>query len=100
MSEVYNSATRGRIPLSFTGRHLLQALRECIQDAIREQDYNCNGMALSHTRGRLAEYMSVLEGKSKPVKLIYSYNQDHRCWYDQFGNEPPTDVVLVKKEDV
>lgn len=59
--QVYTSSTRGPIPLSFTGRHLMQSLREAIADAINQQSYDCEGQQLSRARGRLVKYISHLE---------------------------------------
>lgn len=75
--EIYNSTTLGPIPLSFTGRHLLQELRTCIQDAIKDKDFNTNGDALSRIRGRIAQYMSKLEGKDE-VRIEYRAAMDSR----------------------
>lgn len=76
---VYHSSTMGEIPLSFTGRHLLQSLREEIQELLgKRYDQGLKdgkGAARQHTtaereweplsrvRGKLAKYMSDLEGK-------------------------------------
>lgn len=76
---VYHSSTMGEIPLSFTGRHLLQALREEVQDLVRKsyEDGNKDGRGaarqisssekawepVSRARGRIAKYMSDLEKK-------------------------------------
>lgn len=77
---VYKSSTLGDIPLSFTGRQLLQQLRIEVEDLIKKV-YD-NGHAdgaqnarkfaapgkdwepLSRARARLAQYMSKLERKS------------------------------------
>lgn len=57
--EIYVSSTLGEIPLSFTGRHLMQSLREAIVEALPEnREYI---QALSIARGKLAEYISSLE---------------------------------------
>jgi hypothetical protein len=75
--EVYKSSTMGNIPLSFTGRHLMQSLREAIQDLVR--DVHQDGMPtksnkeawepLSRARGRIAQYMSDLEQKNIPAPV-------------------------------
>lgn len=65
--ETYQSSTLGDIPLSFTGRRLLQNLREEIEDltkgraSITTDDWK----PLSRARGKLALYMSQLE-QQKP----------------------------------
>lgn len=63
--EVYTSSTKGEIALSFTGRHILQKLREAAVEAIEAQDYDLNGQALSRVRGELAAYISKLESQVK-----------------------------------
>lgn len=64
--ETYKSHTRGPIPLSFTGRRLLENLRYAITNAIREGAYNHDGEAVSKARGDIALYMSKIEGKTAP----------------------------------
>lgn len=64
MTEVYKSTTHGPIPLSFTGRHLMQSLREATIAAIAKNDWHTAGEALSRARGDLAAYMSTLEGRA------------------------------------
>ncbi len=59
--QVYRSTVLGNIPLSFTARHLMQQLRDCIEDSITNSDYECNGKALSLARAKLAVYISELE---------------------------------------
>lgn len=67
MSEqsVYKPSRPGAraIPLSFTGRHLLQSLREAITDAIADGDFNARGGAVSNVREKIAQRMSDLERK-------------------------------------
>lgn len=73
--EVYKSTTLGAIPLSFTGRHLLQNLREAMTDLISKvvKDVEAGRPVVSSTdwepvslaRGKLAQYMSRLEGKER-----------------------------------
>lgn len=57
--ETYHSSTLGEIPLSFTGRRLLQNLREAIEE------YTTGAVKgwepLSRARGKIAKYMSELE---------------------------------------
>lgn len=57
----YNSTTHGKIPLSVTGKHLLQRLRFAIVHAIGTGDYNADRQAIAHARGELARYISRLE---------------------------------------
>lgn len=74
--EVYHSSTMGSIPLSFTGRHLLQELREAVTEAITsackrgsEHRMPLPGAwePISRARGKLAKYMSELEkGRNEP----------------------------------
>lgn len=65
MSEVYNSYTHGAIPLSFTGRRLMQNLREAITGAIKRGEYSDIRNEVSFARGELAAYMSKLEAGQK-----------------------------------
>jgi hypothetical protein len=75
--EVYKSSTMGPIPLSFTGRHLLQSLREAVQDMIAKSDErvrrgqisSLDWEPVSRARGRIAQYMSQLERKNIPADL-------------------------------
>lgn len=70
---VYKSTTMGDIPLSFTGRHLLQTLREEIQDYVEQfrnrQPHERSWDGLSKARGKLAKYMSDLEKKAEKFFL-------------------------------
>lgn len=72
--EIYRSEALGEIPLSFTGRHLLQSLRETIDeytkktlrrhgaDMFTEVPHSAEDWKpLSIARGKLAQYMSKLE---------------------------------------
>lgn len=68
--EIYHSTTMGPIPLSFTGRHLMQALREAVTDmmskAVEKAKRGEAGIGLewdevSRARGRIAKYISQLE---------------------------------------
>lgn len=64
--EVYNSSTLGPIPLSFTGRRLLQNLREEIEEFVEERLTVGKGTSwegISRARGKLAQYMSKLEDR-------------------------------------
>lgn len=63
--EVYQSSTLGAIPLSFTGRRLLQNLREEIDDYVNCRDNPIDWEPLSRARGKLALYISQLE-QAKP----------------------------------
>lgn len=73
--EVFRSSTMGDIPLSFTGRHLLQALRDEMTEllegvkkrAARGSTLTLEGdwEPLSRARGRIAKYMSELEKKAE-----------------------------------
>lgn len=64
---VYKSSTLGDIPLSFTGRQLLQQLRIEMEDMLRDvkKGLDVSWDPLSRARGRLAQYMSKLEGKTE-----------------------------------
>lgn len=66
-SSVYKPSRKGArpIPLSFTGRHLLQALREAVVDAVAAGDWHAHGGAVSRVRERIAQYMSDLEKKTE-----------------------------------
>lgn len=74
--EVYKSTTMGNIPLSFTGRHLLQSLREAVTDAIVAKNQNAYNDALSRARGRIAQYMSELEKKSNIPRCDYTGDEE------------------------
>lgn len=92
--EVYKSTTLGSIPLSFTGRHLLQSLREALEDAIAAKDASVNWDALSRVRGRLARYMSGLEKKDTP-DFEPSIRNEYRVTYT--GAEQTSCGLLVTK---
>jgi hypothetical protein len=66
--EIYNSSTLGPIPLSFTGRRLMQNLREAFVDAITaaKRDGFVEWEEISRARGKLAEYISKLERRNEP----------------------------------
>lgn len=68
--EVYHSSTLGDIPLSFTGRRLMQNLREEINDFLRGADTVAGDdwKQLSIARGKLALYISKLE-RSQPKDI-------------------------------
>ncbi len=68
MTSPYKSTTHGPIPLSITGRQLLQNLREAVENAIHKGDFCADGMALPHARGALAQYLSKLENAANPEK--------------------------------
>ena len=61
--ETYQSSTLGAIPLSFTGRRLLQNLREEVEDLLkgRASIVSDEWKPLSRARGKLALYISELE---------------------------------------
>lgn len=65
--ETYQSTTLGAIPLSFTGRRLMQNLREEIEDLLRGAPSVTSDewKPLSRARGKLALYISDLE-RAKP----------------------------------
>jgi hypothetical protein len=76
--EIYKSSTLGEIPLSFTGRHLLQNLREVITNGIAA---SANGQPIkwddiSIARGKLAQYISKLEQRSERPRAYDSHNED------------------------
>lgn len=96
MSEIYHSSTLGLIKLSFTGRRLMQNLREefkqllqiayknGVVDARRSSHLNPNQIRrsdpvdstawapLSRARGELVKHMSTLEG----YRAFLSYDAD------------------------
>ena len=95
MSDVYKSSTLGAIPLSFTGRHLLQSLREAVVDAIEHAHKagrdgrvipSNNWHPISLARGKLAQYMSKLERNRQ---------------FGAFGwrDPEPLDVALKRQEE-
>lgn len=59
--QVYKSATMGPIKLSQYAKGLLLVNRDAIQTAIGRGNYNASGMAVSASRGKIAQYMSELE---------------------------------------
>lgn len=70
--EIYHSSTLGPIPLSFTGRRLMQNLREAVEEMTTRASNaaragrGCpvdNWEPVSQARGRLAKYISELERK-------------------------------------
>lgn len=77
-NEVYNSATFGPIPLSFTGRRLLANLREEVLAYVESGD----SIRLSFARGAIAKYMSDLEGKS-----AWQASEDVRPSLGRFTNQ-------------
>lgn len=68
--EVYQSSTLGPIPLSFTGRRLLQNLREAMQKQLTSAAINAeySWERISEARGELAQYMSRLERENERLK--------------------------------
>lgn len=79
--EVYKSSTLGPIPLSFTGRHLLQTLREAVTELVSKvEEAGLKGCAytpardrwepVSLARGKLAQYMSQLEKRNVPQSML------------------------------
>lgn len=58
--EVYKSSTLGPISLSFTGRRLMQNLREAVSDYMGGQTA-VSYHDLSKARGKIAQYISSLE---------------------------------------
>lgn len=62
---IYKSHTHGPIPLSFTGKRLMQNLREEIAKAISEGKWH---EQISYARGELAKYMSELEKRPAPAR--------------------------------
>jgi len=85
--EIYTSSTKGEIPLSFTGRHLLQSLREAIIEAIDKEDYNINADQLSRIRGDIAQYMSTLERKNILLGQIAKENSALREYLKKLSDE-------------
>lgn len=85
--EVYHSSTLGPIPLSFTGRRLMQNLRDAFQEMLK---VSCEAAKrgqvrpasdwedVSKARGKLAQYMSQLE-KRAPQSLQWQSPLDTRC---------------------
>lgn len=94
MSEVYHSSTLGPIPLSFTGRRLLQNLREEVTALLKkayrngEQKWYRDGAnpvsaedwePLSKARGELAKYMSKLESERWPSDYAPAEHVNFKC---------------------
>lgn len=72
--EIYHSTTLGPIPLSFTGRHLMQTLREAFTDMLSkavekakrgEVGIGAEWDEVSRARGKIAQYMSKLEERPR-----------------------------------
>src|SRR5690606_20114316 len=59
--QTYKAATMGRIRLAKRAGELLVENREAIQRAIGSKNYNAQGMIVSKSRGRIAQYISELE---------------------------------------
>jgi hypothetical protein len=96
---IYNSTTLGPIPLSFTGRHLLQNLREAVTEmvskAVEKAKKGQAGIglewdAVSRARGKLAQYMSQLEEK----RFNPYPGAQTMFWLD----EEPLDVAARRQE--
>lgn len=71
---IYKSHTHGPIPLSATGKQLMQTLRIAIREAIQKGDYN-QSYGVAHARGELAAYMSRLEAKPMNVAPAITYDK-------------------------
>lgn len=85
--EVYHSSTLGPIPLTFTGRRLMQNLREAVQELLQKRvEQTKRGQVgsqndwedVSKARGKIAQYMSELE-KRPPQRLEWQSPLDARC---------------------
>jgi hypothetical protein len=119
--EVYKSSTLGSIPLSFTGRHLLQSLREEMTALVRKAYENGRKDArqplpglerfavssndwepLSVARGKLAQYMSGLEEGSKSVDQLERHNVDLRGEVVKLLKEKErlTDVITCRMAEI
>lgn len=70
--ELYQSSTLGVIPLSFTGRRLLQNLREEVQDLLKGKAtiLKEEWKPLSRARGKLALYISELEQQRPDITQV------------------------------
>jgi antitoxin component of MazEF toxin-antitoxin module len=65
----YKSATMGPIRLSKRAKDLLLENRDAVQRAIGRSDYNAQGMLVSKSRGKIAQYVSELEQKVNELTL-------------------------------
>jgi hypothetical protein len=76
MAKVYHSSTLGPIPLSFTGRRLMQNLLVAIREMADKAVWNAPGFyglawdPVSRARGELARYISQLEARKEPSTPI------------------------------
>lgn len=77
--QVYRPSTGGQIYLSFTARHLMQSLREAIQDALLNSNYSVHDRQLSRARAKLAEHISELETE---VQILRNRLKDVRTVAD------------------
>ena len=90
--EVYHSSTLGPIPLSFTGRRLMQNLREAVQALLQKRtEQAARGQVpsqddwedVSKARGQLAQYMSKLEkGQSNEDKIVLLYGKPVNYYFN------------------
>ena len=113
-NEIYTSSTLGEIPLSFTGRHLLQSLREAITEALEEQAkggapgfvYDLHDQAISRIRGKLAKRMSHLEQRIEQLErdkqVLSSAIQTKITIKDLIIHREPVEEIDLKElvEDV
>lgn len=108
MSEVYHSSTLGPIPLSFTGRRLMQNLREEVTALLKkayrngEQKWYRDGAnpvsaedwePLSKARGELAKYMSKLESERWPSDYAPPEHVNFKCSGGHRAGQPATPPV-------
>jgi hypothetical protein len=68
------SATKQTVALSFTGRHLLQNLREAMVEALMKGTYDANYKAISRARYAIAAYMGKLEFEAHLEKHFLAAN--------------------------
>jgi hypothetical protein len=89
--ETYHSSTLGNIPLSFTGRRLLQNLREAFSNYTvkvivatkrNQMEAPTSWQPVSVARGELAQYISGLERRVSALETL------HKAWHDDDDNEP------------
>lgn len=117
-NSVYKPSREGAkpIPLSFTGRHLLQSLREEIVEYTRlrtqEARAGLNGsplnawQGLSRVRERIAQYMSELERRSSsfflkdvPTDQLDKELESRGYYVTPQNSDVPVDICLARLHD-
>ena len=99
--EVYHSSTLGPIPLSFTGRRLMQNLRVAVQELLQKRtDEARRGQIgsqddwsqVSRARGEIAKYMSDMEKRPPSVTPAWR----HPDWNRQVMENGQKDATIAR----